>query len=305
MINFKSKTFALFSIIAANVIYGVNYVVAKAIMPTYFSPLSIIFLRIAGTIIICLFIFLLFVKEKVNKKDYLRLIIASLFGISLNQIMFFEGLNLTTPIDSAIIMTINPIIVLIFSFIFLKDKITILKLLGILLGIIGAVMIILGKGEISFNFDTFTGNVLIFINATSFALYLIVIKPLMNKYHPITIMLWTFTLGFIFSLPFTIKPLINTNFSIIPSDIWLGLAYIVIGSTFLGYLLYNYSLRVLSPTIVSYFIYLQPLFSTITTMIVFGDKPGIIDFISAFLIFSGVWFVSMKPSDIKLKKVEI
>lgn len=301
MINFKSKTFALFSIIAANVIYGVNYVVAKAIMPKYFSPLSIIFLRIAGTIIICLFIFLLFVNEKVNKKDYLRLIIASLFGISLNQIMFFEGLNLTTPIDSAIIMTINPIIVLVFSFIFLKDKITILKLLGILLGIIGAVMIILGKGDISFNSDTFTGNVLIFINATSFALYLIVIKPLMNKYHPITIMLWTFTLGFIFSFPFTIKPLINTNFSIIPSDIWLGLAYIVIGSTFLGYLLYNYSLRVLSPTIVSYFIYLQPLFSTITTMIVFGDKPGIIDFISAFLIFSGVWFVSMKPSDLKLK----
>ncbi len=294
MFNYSGRTFAFFSIIAANVIYGVNYVVAKAIMPIYFSPLSIIFLRIAGTIIITLFIYLLFVKEKVNKRDYLRLIIASLFGISLNQIMFFEGLNLTTPIDSAIIMTVSPIMVLIFSFIILKERITLLKVIGIFLGITGALMIILGKGAISLNSNTFTGNTLIFINATSFALYLIIIKPLMNKYHPITIMLWLFTLGFVFSLPFTIKPIINTNFYNIPPKIWFGLAYIIIGSTFLGYLLYNYSLRVLSPTVVSFFIYLQPLFSTITTMIVFNQNPSIIDIISASLIFTGIWFVSKK-----------
>jgi drug/metabolite transporter (DMT)-like permease len=295
MINYSGKAFAIFSIIAANIIYGLNYVIAKGVMPEYFSPRAIIFFRITGTILITLLFFFLFIKEKVEKKDFPRLILASVFGIAVNQIMFFEGLNLTTPIDAAIIMTINPVLVLIFAFVILKEKITALKLLGITIGIAGAVLLILGEGELSFNSKTFTGNILILINATSFAIYLVIIKPLMKKYHPMTIMLWTFIFGFLITLPFTIEQVINSNFHNIPLKIWLGLAYIIIGATFLGYLFYNYSLRVLSPTVVSFFIYLQPLFSSITTMVVFGETPGIIDYISAFMIFVGVWFVSMKP----------
>lgn len=299
MINYSGRAFAIISIIAANVIYGLNYVIAKGVMPDYFSPKAIIFFRIAGTIVLTLLFFFIFIKEKVEKKDFPRLILSSVFGIAINQIMFFEGLNLTTPIDAAIIMTVNPVLVLIFAFVILKEKITLLKILGIAIGIAGAVLLITGKGELSFNSKTFTGNILILINATSFAIYLVIIKPLMKKYHPMTIMLWTFIFGFFITLPFTIEPVINSNFHDIPLKIWLGLAYIIVGATFLGYLFYNYSLRVLSPTVVSFFIYLQPLFSSITTMIVFGDKPGVIDYISAFLIFAGVWFVSIKPNEKK------
>lgn len=299
MLNSSGKTFAYFSIIAANIIYGLNYVIAKGIMPDYLSPKAIIFLRIAGTIPIAFLFFWLFVKEKINYRDIPRFIIASFFGIALNQTMFFEGLNLTTPIDSAIIMTANPVLVLVFSFFILKDRVSLLKILGIALGISGALLIITGKGELSFNSDTFTGNIFILINATSFALYLVILKPLIAKYHPMTIMVWTFSLGFLITLPFTVSPFIHSNFNSIPTHIWLALGYVIIGATFLGYLLYNYSLKVLNPTVVSFFIYLQPLFSTLTTMAVYGDKPKTIDFISAFIIFAGVWLVSKKQ---ELKK---
>ena len=296
MLNSSSRSFALFAVILANAIYGVNYVVAKGIMPDYLSPRAIIFFRIAGTLPIAFIFFKLFVKEKINFKDIPRFILASVFGIAVNQIMFFEGLNLTTPIDSAIIMTINPILVLVFSFFIIKDKITSKKLIGIALGISGAILMILGKGEISFNSDTFSGNLMILINASSFALYLVIIKPLINKYHPMTIMVWTFFLGFLITLPFTLNPVLNSTFSTIPMKIWLSLGYVIVGSTFLGYLLYNYSLKILSPTVVSFFIYLQPLFSSIVSLIVFGDKPGFIDYFAALLIFTGVWFVSKKEN---------
>jgi len=294
MLNSSGKTFAYFSIVAANIIYGLNYVIAKGIMPDYLSPRAIVFFRIAGTIPIAFLFFWFFVREKINKKDIPRFIIASFFGIALNQTLFFEGLNLTTPIDSAIIMTANPVLVLVFSFFILKDRISLLKILGIVLGISGALLIITGKGELSFNSNTFTGNLFILINATSFALYLVILKPLIAKYHPMTIMVWTFSLGFLITLPFTINPLIHSNFHEIPMAIWLSLLFVIIGATFLGYLLYNYSLKVLSPTIVSFFIYLQPLFSTLTTMAVYGDKPSLIDYLSALLIFAGVWLVSKK-----------
>ncbi len=295
MLHPGSRFFALFSIILANAIYGLNYVVAKGIMPDFLSPRAIIFLRIAGTILISLIFFGLFVKEKISFKDLPRLIFASVFGIALNQIMFFEGLNLTTPIDSAIIMTVSPILVLVFSYFIIKDSISVKKITGIVLGIAGAILMILGKGDISFNSDTFSGNIMILINACSFAMYLVLIKPLTNKYHPLTIMVWTFSLGFLVSLPFTLHPLLESSITTIPLRIWLALGYVIIFSTFLGYLLYNYSLKVLSPTVVSFFIYLQPFFSAIVTMIVYGDKPAAIDYLATSLIFAGVWFVSRKP----------
>jgi drug/metabolite transporter (DMT)-like permease len=297
MFNSSSKAFAFFAIISANIIYGLNYVIAKGIMPDYLSPRAIVFFRIAGTLPIAFLFYKLFVKEKINHSDIPRFLLASFFGIALNQTLFFEGLNLTTPIDSAIIMTANPVLVLVFSYFILKDRITLLKIAGIVIGIAGALLIITGKGELSFNSDTFTGNIFILINATSFALYLVIVKPLIIKYHPMTIMVWTFSFGFLITLPFTIIPLINSNLDNIPFQIWLSLLFVIIGATFMGYLLYNYSLKVLSPTLVSFFIYLQPLFSTLTTIAVYGDKPSFIDYLSALFIFAGVWLVSKKTSD--------
>lgn len=279
--------------IAANLLYGINYIIAKGVMPDHFTPRAIIFIRVSSTVVLFWLFSLFFPKEKVELKDLLKLALCSIFGIAINQIMFFEGLNLTTPVDSSIIMTINPILVLIFSLFLIKEKITIIKISGILLGASGTILLITSQGEISLNSETFTGNIFIIINAASFALYLVMVKPLVVKYSAWTIMKWIFTFGFIWSFPFCIGPFTEADFSAIPADIVLSMIYIVIGATFLGYLLYNFALKRISPVLVSTYMYLQPLIASAIAVIYSGDKLTIETVISAVLIFAGVYFVSV------------
>ena len=183
------------AILGANIIYGLNYVIAKGIMPDYMEPRGIIFLRGAGAMVLFWALAYLFPKEKVEKKDLGRIAIAAFFGVFTNQVLFFEGLNLTTPINAAIIVTVIPVLVLVFAHLFLKERITSNKWIGIILGMAGAVMVILTTGNMSLQSATFTGNVLVFINAAAFALYLVLIKPLMTKYHPMTVIRWIFIFG--------------------------------------------------------------------------------------------------------------
>lgn len=282
------------AVLSANIIYGINYAVAKGIMPDFMQPRAIIFVRVAGSFILFLLFALLFVRERVERKDYVMLFICSLFGITINQIMFFEGLNLTTSINTSIIMTINPILVMVFASFLLKEKITLLKTAGITLGAAGATWLILQKGDISFQSDTFTGNIFIVINAASFALYLVLAKPLMMKYHPVTVMTWVFGMGLVTVTPLCIGTFITTDFAAMPADVWLSLAYIVVFATFLGYLLYNIAIRHLSPTSTSSYIYLQPLFAGIVGYILLAEQPGWVHLFASLLIVAGVYLVSFR-----------
>lgn len=284
------------AVFSSNLIYGLNYVIAKEIMPVYMTPRAVIFVRVSSAMILFWIINLIFIREKVEKKDYFKLALFSVFGIAINQIMFFEGLNLTTPINSSIIMTMTPILVLMLSLIILKERISLLKMIGIIAGTSGAILLIMKKGEVSFDSATFTGNLFTLINATSFGLYLVLVKSITSKYKPITIMTWLFTFGFILILPFCLCPFIHTNFSAIPVSIWLSLAYVVIGATFFGYLLYNYALITLSATATSSYIYLQPVIASIVAVVLGKDFPGIIEYFSGFLIFFGVYLVSIKTA---------
>jgi len=282
------------AVLSANIIYGVNYAVAKGIMPDFMQPKAIIFVRVAGTFVLFLLLFSIFIREKVEKRDIPLLFLSSLFGIAINQIMFFEGLNLTTSINTSIIMTINPILVLVFSSLLLKEKITWLKTTGIIAGASGATWIILQNGDFSFSSDTFTGNLFIVINAASFALYLVIAKPLMVKYKPVTVMTWVFGIGFIIVSPLTFIPFISTDFNTIPAGIWFSLAYVVIGATFLGYLLYNIAIKTLSPTATSSYIYLQPLFAGIVAYFMLNEQPRWIHLAATFLIITGVYLVNLQ-----------
>lgn len=282
------------AVLSANIIYGINYAVAKGIMPDFMQPRAIIFVRVAGSFILFLLFALLIVRERVERKDYVMLFICSLFGITINQIMFFEGLNLTTSINTSIIMTINPILVMVFASFLLKEKITLLKTAGITLGAAGATWLILQKGDISFQSDTFTGNIFIVINAASFALYLVLAKPLMMKYHPVTVMTWVFGMGLVTVTPLCIGTFITTDFAAMPAEVWLSLAYIVVFATFLGYLLYNIAIRHLSPTSTSSYIYLQPLFAGIVGYILLAEQPGWVHLFASLLIVAGVYLVSFR-----------
>lgn len=277
--------------------------IAKGIMPDYLMPRAIIFIRVSGAVLLFWIFSLFSPKEKVETKDLFKLALCSVFGVAINQIMFFEGLNLTTPINSSIIMTINPILVLIFSYFLIKERITIIKILGIVLGAGGAILLITSHGQVSLDSDTFTGNLFIVINATSFALYLVLVKPLMVKYSPWTIMKWIFTFGFIWIFPFCIIPISESDFSTIPMNIAGSVLYIVLAATFLGYLLYNFALRRVSPVLVSTYMYLQPLIASIVAIFISGDKLTYEAVISAILIFIGVYFVSVSKLRFGSKKL--
>lgn len=289
-INLKAHS----ALITANIIYGLNYVIAKGIMPDYMSPRAIIFLRISGALLVFWLIHQFFVKERIDRKDVFRLALCGLFGVATNQILFFEGLNLSTPINASIIMTLSPILVLIFSFFLLKEKITLFRVIGISLGTIGAATIILSSGDFSFSSATFTGNILIIFNASAYSLYLVIVKPLMSKYKPLTIMKWVFTFGFIWSFPFCIGPITNTDFSSIPPNIWLSIFYVIIGTTIFAYLLLNYALKFVSPVVNSSYIYSQPIIASLVAVFYMNESLTLIESFAAILIFTGVYFVSIR-----------
>lgn len=282
------------AVIGANIIFGINYVVAKGIMPDYLLPRSIIFLRVLGATLIFWLVSLLFPREKIDRKDLLRIAVCALFGVAINQILFFEGLNLTTPINAAIIMVTIPIMVLVFAYLFLGDKITRNKSIGILFGFAGAVYLILQGGNISLKADTTLGNLLIFLNASSYALFLVLVKPLLKKYSALTVMKWIFTFGLIYIIPFSLHLVIASDFNAIPTNIWLSIIYVVVFTTVLAYFLNNFSLKTISPTMNSAYIYLQPLLATVVALLASKDTLTYVEILAAIFIFTGVYFVNFR-----------
>lgn len=242
-----------------NALYGANHVVAKGVMPDYLTPSVFIFLRATGATLLFWIIKLLFVKEKIQKKDYLLLAVCGLFGVAVNQMFFFHGLSLTSSINSGIIMTINPILVVFLSYFILKEAITWRKSIGILFGATGAVLLTLTAG--TGQGDSSLGDLFIFINAMSYAVYLVLVKPLMKRYTPLTVITMVFSFGtlFVSLYPPTLSELSNTDFGVIPQDMINTILFVIIGVTFLTYLLTVYGLKYLSPSVSSAYIYLQPI----------------------------------------------
>lgn len=241
-----------------NALYGASHVVAKGVMPNYLTPNVFILFRAAGATLLFWLVKIFMIKEKVERKDLFLLAASGLFGVTVNQLCFFHGLNLSSSINSGIIMTVNPILVVILSFFLLKEGITWRKLLGIIIGATGAVLLTLTAGTTAG--DSIIGDIFLFINAASYAVYLVIAKPLMEKYSPITVITYVFSFGLIFILlyPPVLTELFNTRLVALPMDVVLKIVYVVVGVTFLTYLLTMYGLKFLSPSVSSAYIYLQP-----------------------------------------------
>ena len=289
----KIKILPHIALFAVNLIYALNYSIAKDVMPDYIGPSGFILLRVIGGSFLFFLTYIFFIKEKVNSSDLVRLIFCGLFGVSINQLFFFEGLNLTTPINAAIIMTVSPILVIVFSAIIIKEKITIRKIFGIFLGLTGAATLILKSGAISLDNDYFIGNFLVFVNATSYSIYLVIVKGLMTKYNPITVMFYVFSFGLIFVFPFGISELSNVSLEIFTLEIFLKVGFVVICTTFLAYLFNAFALKSLNPSVVSIYIYLQPVLATVIAIILKSDSLDLVKIISSAFIFSAVFLVSM------------
>lgn len=275
-------------------LYGANYTIAKYAMPEYIGAFGFIAVRVIITTGLFWLIHRFVSNEKIeSKKDYFRLMLSGLFGVAINQLMFFKGLSLTTPINASIIMTINPAVVVLGAYFVGSERLTWTKIVGLAFGAIGAYLLITKDGA-DFNNQYFVGNLFVFINACSYATYLIVVKELMSKYDSLTIIKWVFLFGGILAVPFGIPDLLEVQWTLLPKIAWLSMAYVVVGTTFLAYLLNAWGLKFVNSSVVGIYIYLQPVLATSVAILLKSDTFEISYLVYALLIMFGVFLVSRK-----------
>jgi drug/metabolite transporter (DMT)-like permease len=292
----RVKTWAHISLLAANIIYGLNYSIAKAVMPDYIKPFALVSLRslLAAGLFWTTSLFM--PKEPVSRKDLLYLLACSFFGVVINQVLFLVGLNLTSPVNSSIIISTNPIFAFVFAAFILKEKITFLKGSGLAIGLSGVLLLILQNGTPDLASATFMGDIYTLINTISWAFYTVIIKRMLEKYNPVTVMKWTFFFGMFTTIPLGYDQLSTMDWSSIPLKGWLGIGFVIVFATYLGYLLISFGLRRLSPTIVSTYTYINPIIAAYLASMMGQDHIDIVMVISAFLIFAGVFVVSRQKN---------
>lgn len=298
----SKKVVSHLALFAVNLLYGANYVVAKGVMPKYVGPNGFILMRVLGAILL-FWTILVFKLEKVAKKDLVTLAICGLFGVGINQLLFFNGLMRTSPLNASLIMTATPIIVFVLSMLVLNEKSTKNKLIGIGLGAIGSISLILLSNSGGSSNSSSLGDLFIILNALSYSIYLVLVKPLMAKYRPLTVITWVFTFGLIYVLiwPFSTSEFMEVNWDVMPTDIPWRILFVVVGVTFLPYLLTVLAMKNVSPSIASSYIYFQPMIASVFIYISFllGLEDYTADFspwklMSALFIFIGVYLVSKK-----------
>lgn len=275
-------------------IYGANYSIAKEVMPTYIQPFGFTLLRVsAATLLFWLYHYWKGPEEVDLKKNLPRLLLCATLGVAANQLFFLKGLNLTSPINAALIMTVTPVLVLLASAVLLKERISLKKSLGIALGLTGAVLLVLQQSPNATN-GGILGDVLIFMNAASYGIYLVLVKPLMQHYRAATIIKWVFLFGFFMVLPFGWGEFSSTDWANIPFPIWLAIFYVLVFTTFVAYLLNAWTLRYVNSSVVGIYIYLQPVFATILATMLGQDQLTLQKVFYSLFIFLGVYLVSRK-----------
>jgi drug/metabolite transporter (DMT)-like permease len=274
-----------------NLFYGANFIVSKLVMPAFILPQAFILIRVVVTTILFFIVGRFWGNEKVELKDYPLLIACSIFGVVINQEMFFAGLNITTPINGALIMIMTPILVMVISFFSGHEQLTWQKISGMVLGTAGAFIIISGRG-LNFSSKTALGDFFILLNASSYAIYLVIVRPLMKKYHPMTIIKWVFLFGVPWVIVMGAGQFKSIQWPTFTTGVWLAVAFVVFCTTFCAYLFNVIALREVHSSIVGAYIYLQPILATLISILVGKDSLTKEKIISAVLIFSGVYMVS-------------
>lgn len=260
-------------------------------MVTWLSPFAVILVRVVLAAILFWVIALMMKKERVERQDVLRIFLCSLFGTSINILLFYKGLSITTPINATLIMTTTPILVLVASAVLIKEKVTFSKIIGIALGLSGVLLLTCSQFMTLLS-DGWVGDLMIFFNAISYGVYLVIAKPLFLKYQPITIFKWMFLISFFMVLPFSFSEAISTNWMELPIDVFWVLAYIGICATVMTFTLNAWALKKINPSLVGIYIYMQPVVASIISISSGKESFTMIKGVVAIMVFLGVYFVS-------------
>lgn len=287
---------ALLAALGASIIYGANHTIAKDVMPHVIAPYGFILLRVLGAAVLFWGFAFFYPSEKIERKDWARIVACAFFGMVLNMLLFFKGLSLSTPINSSVVITIAPVLLLILSAVFLKEQITWIKSIGIGLGLAGALILILFGLRTQPNAPNIPlGNTLFIVNAASYSVYLILVKPLVSKYSSITLMKFFFLFALLMNFPVGVREFTEVSWLSLDFEAIWKLIFVVVATTFLTYLLNIYALKQLSPSTIGAFIYLQPLLATVIAIAAGADSLTPLRVAAALLIFTGVFLSSRKP----------
>ncbi|WP_278625417.1 DMT family transporter [Parabacteroides gordonii] len=293
------------AMLSANILWGLMSPVSKAVLIAGpISALSLTTFRMVGAAVIFWLASLFMKKEHVNHQDLMKLFFAALLGIVLNQGSFIFGVSLTSPINASIVTTTTPIITMIIAAFYLKEPVTGKKVIGIFVGAAGALLLILssqsaaaGGGKSS----NIWGDLLCLLAQFSFSFYFVLFKGLIGKYSPITLMKWMFTYASICTIPFTFNHISAIDFANLPSELYLGIAYVVIGGTFLPYLFIPIGQTLLRPTVACMYNYVQPIVASLIAVLWGMDTFGVMKGIAVALVFSGVYIVTQSKSRAQLE----
>ena len=296
----KNKLSGHIAIFSANIIFGLNIPISRMLMPQILSPYTLTFFRLGGGMILFWLISLFAKKEQVPPKDILLLFFASLFALTFNQLPYFIGLASTSPIDASIVVTMLPIVTMIMAALILKEPITLMKAVGVIVGASGALLLVFTSQSTHVGQSNFLGNMIVFGAVTSFALYLTLFKNVITKYSAITVMKWMFLFGTVVCLPFCYTPLVQTNFSLLTAHNYWQISYVIVFATFLGYLFLPVGQKTLRPTTLSMYNYVQPVVASMVAVVLCIDTFGVEKALSAFLVFAGVYVVTQSKSKAQL-----
>lgn len=292
----NKRFWALLAALGATTIYALNHTIAKGVMPTFVEPFGFIQLRVTGAAILFWGISVFLPREKIDRSDWKQLLLCTLFGAGINMLSFFKGLQLSTPINSSVIITATPILVFAFSAILLKEKVSLRKKVGVVLGLIGAIFLVLFGKEIRSDAPNISlGNFLFVVNAASYGLYLILIRPLTKKYHLVTVLKWLFLMGTILNIPITYQEVAAIQWTTLPFiEAVLPIIYVVVGTTCLTYLFNMYALRILTASTVSIFTYVQPILGIVFAIWMGSDSLTAAKLMASIIVCLGVYLVTKK-----------
>ncbi|MGL5319038.1 MAG: DMT family transporter [Bacteroidales bacterium] len=301
----KEKWIGHLAVLATAILFGLNIPIAKSLMPEWLSPLAASGIRMLFAAIAFWITSLFLPTEPVSKKDLLTLFAASFFGIFMNQTTYIIGLSQTSPIDSSIIATSTPILVMIISFFALREPISMKKTLGVLLGLGGATYLIYySQSHPTETISTLKGNIYCFIGSILYSVYLVVTRTVSQRYSPVTLMKWMFLFAAIFILPITYKEISYSAeiLSHAPAEVYFKLAYVLFGATYLTYILIPVGLKRIRPTTVGMYNYVQPLVASFVAIGIGQDHFSMDKLLVGIVIFYGVYLVTMSKSRADLEQ---
>ena len=290
------KSLGHISAFIAYTIFGFNIIICRDLsMLALISPMGLFCFRAVGAAVLFWLTSLFLPKEKVDLKDFPKIFLASMLGLFLTQWSFLKASTMTTPFDTSILTPLTPIFTMFIAAIVLKEPITWKKAGGVALSFLGVIFLVFNTVRVDSGSVTETqpmGIVYMIGNCIFFAMYLGAFRPLITKYSVVTFMKWMFLFSAVVAIPLDIKELVGLNMAVMPTKYLLELGFVILFSTFVAYFLIPVGQKVLRPTVISLYGYLQPIIATVMGIVTGMDHLTWQKVAAAVLVFTGVVLVN-------------